>query len=323
MTRTSVVTLLWRNEDYAVPFLDSLAAAAAVAAPVELIAVQNGPDGYAAATRLENRLRGFDDVIKACLVRAPSNLGFAGGVNLGCRSASGDMLVVANLDLVFDQQFLRELGHAGEACSPPCFLAPSVTKPLPGRSHVNALAEKGEETGALRRGRLHRPVRLRRMPRAGARIPAGNGSCIVLGRQLYDLRRDAVGGVFDDEYHSYYEDVDLFWWAADTGVPVWFEPSIRVAHFQAGSFGGKYRFGDRTRDIQRSVMANYRLTVWKHANSLPDFLGWFLGEVGYLARCMSHGRLGGARMYASSWPLAVRRAHAIRRRRGSVRVRRA
>jgi GT2 family glycosyltransferase len=319
--KITIVTLLWRNQTYAHGFVDSLEAAACRAGvSVELIAVENGPDGQPATAFLEERLRELS-CLEFHVVRTPVNRGFAGGVNLGCQRASGDVFVVANLDLVFSERFLIELRRAAEVLDQPSFLAPSVVTPRAGagRGRGPSHEERCEEDGALRRGRLHRLRGLSRPPKGAQRVPAGNGSCLVFGRSLYDLRVDAIGGLFDYEYHSYYEDVDLFWWADNRGVPVWFDPHLRVIHYQGGSFGGKYRFRDRTSDVQTSIMANYRITVWKHASAASDVFFWLVGECGYLLWSLLYCRWEGARNYVASWVLASRRARAIRARRGRLR----
>jgi GT2 family glycosyltransferase len=309
--RVAVVTLLWRNEGHAEAFIESLGAATERAGTtVELVAVQNGPEGAAATELLRRRLPGLPRV-QAHLVHLPANQGFAGGANAGCRAVSGELFVLANLDLVFEPDFLVELLLAASTLDRPAFLAPSVTTLRPGAGH--------EEAGALRRGLFHEPRGLGRLSSDGERVAAGNGSCIVFDRRLYDRRLAATGALFDAEYHSYYEDVDLFWWAQQAGVPVWFVPRMRVRHYQGGSFGGRYRFRDRSRDVRQSVMANYRITVWKHAAGVADVLRWLGGECGYLARSLRLDRGRGSAGYLASWALTARRVRAIRHRRGSLR----
>lgn len=315
--RIAVITLLWRNETFAAAFLRTLAESAEQAGShVEVIALQNGPDGAAASAALEQAAAGRA-AVELRLERTADNLGFAGGMNIGCRATDAEVLVIANLDLEFDRDFVSVLESEARALTGLAFLAPSVGSP-PG-STAEAAAR---ETGALRRDWLHRPSKSRSIPSEGQPVPAGNGSCVVLGRRLYAVRASAVGGLFDAEYHSYYEDVDLFWWAERQNIPIWFVPQLRVIHHQGGSFEGKFRFRDRTPDVQSSVMANYRLTVWKNATGPLDVLGWVVGEAGYLARCLRISPRAGLLTYVESWAKAWTRASHIRRRRGSLRVRR-
>jgi GT2 family glycosyltransferase len=249
--------------------------------------------------------------IRMLLCRSPDNAGFTGGANRGCAVASGDILVIANLDLEFDPAFVVEITAWAAALSEPAFLVPSVASP-----RMNG---HGVDGGPLRRDWLHRPAALAETPSPGERVPSANGSCIIFGRSLYARRCAAVGGVFDPEYHSYWEDVDLFWWAERQDIPAWWAPSIKVLHHQGGSFGGKFAFRDRSADLRASIMANYRLTVWRHASRLPEVFGWLMGEAGYLAECALYAGPSGVGHYLRSWHLSRTRARAIAARRGAWR----
>jgi GT2 family glycosyltransferase len=310
----SIVTLLWRNEAHLRPFMRSLSrSVAAASSAVELIALVNGDDGRAAAAALADTPA--DPAVRVRVLSAPCNLGFAGGMNRVCRAARADTIVMANLDLEFDEGFVAALGRRAPALDGMVLLAPSVAEPVAGRDGGPAFAEQG----VARLGPAHRLRAPESVPPRLAAVPAGNGCCIVVGRPLYERRVAVTGGVFDAEYHSYYEDVDLFWWARDNGVAVLFDPDLRVVHHKGGSYGGQFRFTDRTPAIQVSVMANYRLTVWKHLRTPAQALGWLAGEAGYVALSVRAAGVTGLGRYLRSWREAARRAAAIRRRRGRVR----
>lgn len=310
-TDITVITLLWRNEQYADAFLRTLETAAAAAHMcVEVVAVENGPDGRLAGLELA-RAAADAEHIRMRLCRESDNLGFAGGVNRGCALASGDVLVVANLDLEFDPDFVIEVKARTAALSEPAFLVPSVASPRVDREEV--------DSGPLRRDWLLRPVVLAARPSPGEKVASANGSCLIFGRSLYARRCAAVGGVFDPEYHSYCEDLDLFWWAERQRIPAWWSPNIKVLHHQGGSFGGKYRFRDRSPDLRASVMANYRLTVWRNASRMSEAFGWLFGEAGFFAMCVLYAGPSGVRDYLRSWYLSWIRVRAIAARRGTWR----
>jgi GT2 family glycosyltransferase len=268
--------------------------------------LSNGPDGEDAMNAATSVLP--LPSLEVHFLQEGDNVGFAGGMNLCCEAATGDILVVANLDLAFDAEFIDILQHAGPF-EPPALIAPSVQEP-----------RQGEEEGALKIGFLHRLRRASDVPEHASKIAAGNGSCIILPRGLYELRMKSSGGLFDPEYHSYYEDVDLFWWSEDNQIPVLFDPRLAVVHHHAGSFAGKYRFRDREPLLQVSIMANYRVTVWKHARGGRHVIGWLLGEGGYLLMSWRAHSARGVRLYLRSWNLSVKRVMAIRRRRGRLRA---
>ncbi|HVF13217.1 MAG TPA: hypothetical protein VM942_01390, partial [Acidimicrobiales bacterium] len=138
-------------------------------------------------------------------------------------------------------------------------------------------------------------------------------------RRTLDRRQASVGALFDPEYHSFNEDIDLFWWADRHRLVVRYVPDLQVRHALAGSFGGAHRFADRPLEIQRRVIANYRVTVWKNAAGPREWLGWPMGEALYGGQAVVYGGLAGLRAYAASWPDSVRTAATIRRRRGRLR----
>ena len=308
-SQISVVTMGWRNERHAAAFVSSLAVASARAggsAP-QVLFVVNGPEGEAAGA-IATQVAGALD-LDLTVLRLETNTGFSGGADAGVARATGEVIVVANLDLTFDEQFLAVLRRevAGEARWD--LLAPRVLQ-----------GAAGEDAGISRRTRSHRLAWVSPAPTSPTPVPAGNGACMVFRRGTLKRREADAGFLFDPECHSFNEDIDLFWWAARRGLVVRYVPELRVAHALAGSFDGGHRFRDRPVDVQRRVMANYRITVWKHATGPGEWLGWLLGEAVYAGQAVVFGRLAGVQVYAASWPEAVRTAGAIRRRRGRLRV---
>ena len=305
----SVVTMGWRNERHAAPFASSLATASAVAghpAP-QVVFVVNGPEGEAAGD-IAGRVAG-ERGLDLTVLRLDTNTGFSGGADAGVAEATGDVIVVANLDLTFDERFLAVLRREAAGEVPWDLLAPRVLQ-----------GAAGEDAGVSRLTRSHRLAWVAEVPTEPTPVPGGNGSCLVLRRATLERREADAGALFDPEYHSFNEDIDLFWWAARSGLVVRYVPDLQVSHALAGSFAGGHRFRDRPVEIQRRVMANYRVTVWKHASGPGDWVGWALGEAVYGGQAAVFGRLAGVRAYAASWPEAVRTAAGIRRRRGRLRL---
>lgn len=300
--------MAWRNEQHAGPFMTSLAEAWSRAGGTspQVIVVVNGEEGDAAAAVADQaaEVAGLDCTV----VRLDMNTGFSGGANAGLRSATGEILVVANLDLMFDDRFLSVLGREAAGPAPWDLLAPRV---LQGPSH--------KDSGVSRRTTSHRLRWVPDPPSHAALVASGNGACLVLRRATLDRRQAAVGALFDPEYHSFNEDIDIFWWAEKNGLVVRYVPDLEVSHALAGSFSGRHRFGERPPAVQQRVIANYRVTVWKNAAGLRGWLGWPLGEAVYAGQAVVFGKGAGIRAYAASWPESVRTAAAIRRRRGRLR----
>jgi GT2 family glycosyltransferase len=303
----SVVTIAWHNEGFSNAFTDSLVAAAARSGEVpELIVVVNGPDGEAAGAAVRAACKGT--VLVPIVVPLDRNTGFSGGADAGVDRANGDVIVVANLDVFFDDCFLEVVEREATTAAWD-LLAPRV-----------AQGPDRQDCGVSRRRRCHRLAWVL-PPSPGTAVPAGNGACIVLRRSALEQRQADSGALFDPEFHSFNEDIDLYWWVERAGLVVRYAPEARVAHALAGSFDGRHRFEDRPVDVQRRVMANYRVTVWKNAERLRDWLGWPLGELEYLAQVTRARGPRGIGAYLASWPLAITTARAIRTRTGRLRPR--
>ena len=288
--------------------MSSLATASAVAggpAP-QVVFVVNGREGEPAG-EIAARIAG-EGRLDLTVVPLDTNTGFSGGADAGVARTTGDVIVVANLDLTFDERFLAVLRGEAAGDAPWDLLAPRVLQ-----------GADGEDAGVSRLTRSRRLAWVSGAPTTPTPVPGGNGACLILRRATLERREADAGALFDPEYHSFNEDIDLFWWAGRRGLVVRYVPDLQVTHALAGSFAGGHRFRDRPVDVQRRVMANYRVTVWKHASGPEDWLGWALGEAVYGGQAAVFGRLAGVRAYAASWPDAVRTAAAIRRRRGRLR----
>ena len=99
MTAVSAIVVAYGEEPWLARCVSSLLASDDVV--VEVIVVDNTGTG-GAVDALEGR-----DRVK--VVRPGRNLGFAGGCNLGARSASGDVIALVNQDAVVEPATLRRL----------------------------------------------------------------------------------------------------------------------------------------------------------------------------------------------------------------------
>jgi len=185
--------------------IDSLAAGAA-RGDFEVVLVDNAsPDrcGEAAVDRwpwLE-------------VVRSESNLGFAGGVNLGAAAAGGDVLVLLNDDAAAEDGFveahLEALGeHQAAAAS-----AGRLTS-WDGLRHDFVRGGVTFDVHAFQIGQGW-PVDEVDQPGRGDMLPFACGGNMAIRRSDWDR----MGG-FDEDLFAYFEDVDLGWrlWAAGREV---------------------------------------------------------------------------------------------------------
>ncbi len=156
------------------------------------------------------------------LLRAPRNLGFAGGNNLALPHAAGERLLLLNTDaLLPSAEPVRRLEAFLEAH--PRVAAAQATLALPDGT-LDACGEYLTPLGLLWHHGYRRPPG----PHAARPHPvfACKAACLLLRREAL---ADA-GGLFRPTFFCYYEDVDLchrLWLA---GWECWFVPTPPVLH---------------------------------------------------------------------------------------------
>ncbi len=266
--------------------------------PLEVVVVAVGPAGRAAADTLVEHT--FGTSLRPEIVEVEAGTGYGRAANVGIAKTAGDVVVVAKPEVSFHQRFLRRLRI--EIPEKWDFLAPAVREGEAGKV----------ATGVSKRGRTHRLVPVDNPPaRNPEQVSAGNGNCVIVRRHVLERRVAAVGGLFEDAYETG-GDLDLFWWAEHQRLVVRYVPNLYVG----------YAVGEdvvQTAPERRRTMANYRVTVWKHA-SPRDVTGWVMGEAAFLSEEVAAGGLSGLVRYFGSWKDSVDTGRAIKRRRGKLRA---
>jgi GT2 family glycosyltransferase len=140
------------------------------------------------------------DAAGALLHRAPSNLGFAGGANLGAQHAAADLLCFVNSDAIVAPDTLRLL--AARAQLPEVGIVCGSIRHLADPTLVNSAGNPMHLLGFVR------AQRSRRLP-AGpgpshVSVATASGAAVMLRREVWD----ELGG-FDAVFFLYHEDVDL------------------------------------------------------------------------------------------------------------------
>lgn len=265
--------------------------------PMEVVIVAVGPAGKAAADAIVELTHGTS--LKPEIVEVEAGTGYGRAANLGVSKTSADVVVAAKPEVSFHQRFLRRLRI--EMVETWDFLAPAVRE-----------GESGKvATGVSKRGRTLRLTPVDNPPaRIAEQVAAGNGSCVIVRRHILERRQQAVGGLFEDAYETG-GDLDLFWWAERQKLVVRYVPNLYVG----------FAVGEETvmtAPERRRTMANYRVTVWKHADP-KDFTGWALGEAAFLSEELTAGGLSGLARYFASWKDSVQTGRAIKQRRGTLR----
>ncbi len=205
---------------------------------VDWIVVDNGSDPHE-RTRLES--------LPARRLDPGTNLGYAGGVNLGVAATPAEAILVMNPDVVAlpgcVPALLAELERGAAAAGPSFFWDSGRRLRLPpaeARTRrdellaVLALAGGRRAAWARRRWRRH----ARRHWRADRPLvtPALAGAMLAIRRSAWD-----EVGPFDDGFRLYFEETDWLLRATQRGLPVRYVPAAEAIHFYNQSAAGEPR----------------------------------------------------------------------------------
>jgi GT2 family glycosyltransferase len=193
---------------------------------IETIVVDNGStDGSA-----DNIEKGFKGVR---LIRSASNLGFAGGNNLGIAGASGNIIFTINQDVILTEDFVEKIIRYFEK-------APDSAGSVGGK--ILRMDGKLIDSAGLRLSRA------RRFFDRGSDEPDDGqfdepeevfGICAAAAAYRKSMLEKISGGnrfrYFDERYYLLVEDVDLAWRARHCGYSAYYYPDAVCYHVRGGA----------------------------------------------------------------------------------------
>lgn len=224
MSDVSVLILNFNGIKFMGPCLESVAAQKC---PIhEVVVVDNGStDG--SPEQIE------EDFPSVRLLRARSNLGFAGGMNLAIAKSTGDLVLLLNNDVVLEPGFLDAMVEAinsdpavGSVSGKVYKLAEKDARILDTTGHVvfrnRLFTDRGD--GEADTGQFDAVEEI---------FGACAGAALYRRRMLEDLK---VGGeVFDESFFLFLEDTDLNWRARLRGWKCLYTPQAVAWHYRGGT----------------------------------------------------------------------------------------
>jgi N-acetylglucosaminyl-diphospho-decaprenol L-rhamnosyltransferase len=187
----------------------------------------------------DDSLRRLDESgLATTVIRAPRNLGYGGGANLGVAASRSQYVLVCNPDLTLSQGALKACCRRLDGDGSIGIVGPML-RDLDGHVYPSGrdFPTIGDSLGHGFLGlfwggnpwtrRYRRIGADQHVTRAADWV---SGACFVARRVAFD----SVGG-FDEGYFMYVEDVDLCWRLRRAGWEVWYEPGAEAVHEQGTS----------------------------------------------------------------------------------------
>lgn len=283
MADVSVLVLNYNGCEFIRPCLDSVLAQECVVR--EVIVVDNAsPDGSARIVAA--------DFPQVRLVESKQNLGFAGGMNLGIKQSSSELILLLNNDVVLEPGFLSAMIEAIESDRRIGSVSGKIFKMA--RRQERILDTTGH---IIFRNRLFTD-RGDGEPDAGQydEVEEVFGACAGAGLYRREMLEDTKIGeeYFDESFFMFLEDTDLNWRAQLRGWKCLYTPEAIAWHWRGGTalrrsklvethnFKNRYMMiikNDSGLSLLRSVQHFLVTDIMKSAALLwrcpSALLGWF------------------------------------------------
>lgn len=246
----SVLIISWNSSSYLSHCLDCLKKQ--TFGDFEVIVVDNGStDGSAILLS-----QGWKD-LELQLEQLPINRGYAVANNIGARLARGLWIALLNADAFPEPDWLENLLHAAEQ-DPEAriFTSRQVQKNAP--ALLDGAGDAYHITGLAWRRDYNKPAKDHGLEKREV-----FSACPTAA--LYSREEFLALGGFDEDYFSYFEDVDLGFRLRLAGKKCLYVPEAVVHHVGSASTGKRSDF---------SVYHGYRNMIWTFVKDMPTPLFW-------------------------------------------------
>jgi len=253
----SVVIVTWNSASFIEACLEAVFRQAKVR--TEVIVVDNGStdDTPELLQKWENRIKP---------IFCGENLGFCRACNLGLDRANGGYVIFLNADTIMEPDYLAAISRAfrqnGKAGLIGGKLFRFDGKTLDSCGQILSRGRKVIDRGYGRPDRGHYEKTEKVFSVCGAAL-----SC----KRALIQELQAEGAFFDEDFHSFYEDLDIGWRASRCGWEALYVPTAIARHFRGGTENRKSgwlsRLGQtarRDKNIKIHIMKNRYLVMLKN-----------------------------------------------------------
>ena len=247
----SIIIVTWNSKQYLPDCLDHILAQTFNG--YEIVLVDNGSSDGMVDDLHKNNIS-FDLHVH----RLTTNLGFAVANNIGAQLARGKWLALLNSDAFPAPDWLEQLMKAAERDTTHDFLS---SRQIQANSPylLDGAGDSYHSTGLAWRRFYNKPVF-----EFGCSPEEVFSACPTAALYLRDDFLQAGG--FDEDYFSYFEDVDLGFRLRLAGKKCLYVPDAVVHHVGSASTGKRSDF---------SVYYGYRNMIWTFFKNMPSPLIWF------------------------------------------------
>jgi GT2 family glycosyltransferase len=253
----SVVVLSYNRPDHLRAALDSLLSQ--VCLPTEIIVVDNRSPNSSAVKRV------VEQYTSVKLIQSPINLGYAGGMNLGIRKATGYYTYLTEDDIVLDNDGIRQLVDYMEEHP-----ATVVASPIMYNKAQGTIRCAG---GEVTLGGIYRRLTYNETNRHAGEFSQPFDVSYLDGASMF-ARTDflhSTGG-FREEFFMYVEAVEFCVRVAKTGRKLTVVPAAKVYHFEPPASANDSAEFDFHK--YKNLFALYLLHA--HARYLPEFFARYV-----------------------------------------------
>lgn len=191
---------------------------------IEMIVVDNA-SANDEATSIESRYPNIT------VIRSESNLGFAGGNNLGIKASHGKYLFFLNNDTYFEHFDISALvsrfassSHIGVVCPKIRFAYGNQLIQFAGYTPLSRITIRNQSIGFGKKdkGQYAQPHS----------TPYAHGAAMMVRRDVIDSV-----GLMPEEFFLYYEELDWSMQITRAGYEIWYEPGCTIFHKESQTTG--------------------------------------------------------------------------------------
>lgn len=204
-----------------------------------------------------DEVKGYQSKLKVTIKCLDANFGFAVANNIGAHLAQGKLIVLLNTDAFPEPNWLENLVQAAEKNRQYSLFSSKQIQ----YQHPELLDGAGDSyhiTGLAWRRYYNKLVQ-----NYGQKIEEVFSACPAAA--LYSREEFLKAGGFDEDYFSYFEDVDLGFRLRLGGAKCLYVPEAVVHHVGSASTGKRSDF---------SVYYGYRNMIWTFVKNMPSPYIW-------------------------------------------------